>query len=593
MTKLVPRDYQKEAVEWALKKKKAVICMPTGTGKTLIAALWIKEIIKRREANKILVLEPTRFLVEQTHNFLTKQKINSSPLHGSLPSWKRDESWKKPVIVATPEIIVAEWKKFLTEKFDAIVIDECHHTTGKDAYKTVITQYDFKLRLGLTPYIPSKRKKEIIENIGTIKCWSWKDPRIKAYLPIWQTEIYEAPLNKHETLLYEALNEEWGKTQGKLKALIGNAIRWFVRDGLLALVETIQRSRKLREAIYRNIEKYLGMPGTRKAHKLDALQRVLEDHEGFQKTIVFVDRIIIAQYINEEVSNYNPVMILGRKRIDPRKALISAKKKDKKIIISTSAGEEGIDLPEADLLVIWSNTSSPLRFIQRMGRILRAVTKQKWRPRWIVFITTPETIDTDSLIDGLLEARKAGATLDVEPETIEYLWSLSEKRKFLTILEKKPLPIEVLAKAAGAPLEKTRLSVKWMLEKGFAAYIYTPIGRVYLAKPTIKSLYKEYRNSLTPCKNYKGKITVYRDSKKLISFTADYNKAIRKLDKILYREGEIDKITVSVATLPKKGIQKLLNLHYSYKITDKTILKMILDNAFSNDIINGNILLND
>ena len=37
-----PRPYQTEAAEWALAKGQAVCSLPTGTGKTLVALLWLK-----------------------------------------------------------------------------------------------------------------------------------------------------------------------------------------------------------------------------------------------------------------------------------------------------------------------------------------------------------------------------------------------------------------------------------------------------------------------------------------------------------------------------------------------------------------------
>jgi len=57
-----PRSYQSEAAEWALTKKQAVCCLPTGTGKTLVAVLWLKLLFEQDKIERALVLEPTRFL---------------------------------------------------------------------------------------------------------------------------------------------------------------------------------------------------------------------------------------------------------------------------------------------------------------------------------------------------------------------------------------------------------------------------------------------------------------------------------------------------------------------------------------------------
>jgi superfamily II DNA or RNA helicase len=40
--RIEPRPYQSEATEWALAKGQAVCSLPTGTGKALVAVLWLK-----------------------------------------------------------------------------------------------------------------------------------------------------------------------------------------------------------------------------------------------------------------------------------------------------------------------------------------------------------------------------------------------------------------------------------------------------------------------------------------------------------------------------------------------------------------------
>jgi len=65
-----PRQYQAEATEWALAKCQAVCCLPTGTGKTLVAVLWLKSLFDAGNIKNALILEPTRLLVNQTSDYL-------------------------------------------------------------------------------------------------------------------------------------------------------------------------------------------------------------------------------------------------------------------------------------------------------------------------------------------------------------------------------------------------------------------------------------------------------------------------------------------------------------------------------------------
>ncbi len=580
MKRLKPRGYQSEAVAWALSRRGAVVCMPTGTGKTLVAALWIRELLRRGEARRILVLEPTRFLVEQNAGFLRSQGVDAAPLHGSLPRPARERAWRSRVVVATPEIVVAEWARFSAQGFDAVVVDECHHTTGQDAYRRVMEGHRFRRRLGLSAYIPPSRRGEIEELIGEIRSWGWEDPRLRRYIPAWEAEIYEAPLNPSETRLYEELEKAWESVAGHERALLGNAIRWLVRDGALALRESLESGERLKQVLPEAASRLLYSPGVRPAHKLDALLRVLRDHEGFAKALVFVERVAVAAYLHKALEGWGTALIVGRRRIDPAAALEKARMRDTRVIVSTSAGEEGIDLPEADLMVVWSNTASPLRFIQRLGRVLRASEGARLRHRWVVFITTPDTVDVDSLVDGLLEARRAGVHVNIDPGVVDYVWSLSRRRRVLEALE-NPMPLDVLARGLEMPLDRAREAVEWLLDRGFAVYIYTGIGRIYASKTAIPALYERFAEDLNPSHDLEAKITVYQDGRKAGSLRGRIATASRKLQALLTRTGYLSRLHFSAQIEVSRGLFRLVNLNYTYKIDDAETLKLVLDNAYS------------
>ncbi len=583
---LKPREYQVEAYKWALSKKKAVVCMPTGTGKTLVAALWINKLMQTGKARKILVLEPTRFMVEQTSRFLRSQGIEASPLHGSLPSSLKERALKSKVIVATPEILLGEYGRIL-DTIEAVVVDECHHTTGKDAYLIVMNKLNTQYSLGLSAFIPRSRHRFIEKYIGEIRCWSWSDPRISKFIPEWYGEIYEAELNSRERELYNLIEHLWETSHGSNRALLGNALRWLARDGALSLWETLEKPNSRLRKLLGEYKDLIYSPSIRPAHKAEALIRILTDYEGeYSKAIIFVERIVIAHYINELLSDYRPVMILGRRRVDPYQAIRRAKEPSTRIIISTSAGEEGIDLPEADLLIIWSNIASPLRFIQRLGRILRPVKKGK-KTKYAVFIATPETVDVDSLIDGLLLAEKAGIKLGIDMETMKYLIELSRKRKIIELVEKEPMPADIIAKFLNSPLDRIRTHLKWLERHGLVAYIYTPYGKIYFTEKTLGKLLEKYHDYIKPSKDIQATITIYSTRGKY-TLRGSYSHIISRALKIMEKDS-ITRIQASVQ-VPiidrKRGLPymiRMINVGYSFQITDRSMLEIIVGNIFSSD----------
>ena len=584
--KIVPRDYQVEAAKWAIERRRAVVCMPTGTGKTVVAGLWIKHLLEKGLARKILFLEPTRFLVEQAAKFLReKMGLDARPLHGSLPGPARREAWSARIVVATPEIIVAEWDEFSRHVFDALVVDECHHTSGQDPYVTVVRGADYQYRLGLTALVPRSRRREIEESIGEIRCWGWDNPSIAPYIPEWALEVYEAPLNRWEKRLYEELENRWARATGRDKVLLGNAIRWLARDGALALRDTAAKKNKL-SSLLQPLHSLLWAEGVRPAHKLPALQRILLDHEGFSKAIVFIDRVVVAEYVAQRLGDYNPVLLLGRRRADPRRVLEAARRPETRLIISTSAGEEGIDLPEADLVVSWSNTASPLRFVQRLGRILRATRRHRGgggggAQKYAVFIATPDTIDVDSLLDGLYEAEKAGVYVSIEPEVVEYLSQLSKRRRVLEVLYERPMPPDMAAQALGAPRERVEAALRWLARRGYVAYIYTHLGKTYGPSDRVDLFYKYYPDYLAPSPTVKATITArLPGGEEKTARNASYHRALRWLEKLLDRHGALEGVRAAVF-LEERGLIVQKNRFYAYRVASRELVKLVADNAYS------------
>ncbi len=573
-----PRDYQVEALKWALERDGAVICMPTGTGKTLIAGLWAERLLREGKARKILFLEPTRFLVEQVASYLRGLGLPAAPLHGSLPPPARERAWRARIVVATPEIVVAEWSRFVVQGFDAVVVDECHHTTGQDPYKIVMKQYRFRYRLGLTALVPRGRRREIEKYIGEIRCWSWDHPSIRKYMPGWASEIYEAPLNSAERSLYEAIEERWARARGAERALLGSALRWLARDGAEALRETLGRSEKLRRLL-EGLESLVYSGEVRPAHKLETLHRVLEDHEGYEKAIIFVDRVVIARIIASALGP-RTALLLGRRHIHPAVALEKARRPETRHVVASSAGEEGIDMPEADLLVLWSNTASPLRFIQRLGRVLRP--KPGWTgQKFVVFIVTPDTVDVDSLLDGITLAERSGVHVNVSREAVERLISLSRRRRILQVLEQKALPADMIAQALDAPLERIEAGLRWLLRNGLAGYIHTWLGRVYYSQSRVDLLYRDYRECLTPVPGTLATVTVSCDGENRTAKNAPYDRARRLLLGLVERCDTLGPVRASVMVNAGGGLVRMVNRQYNYVVSTREAARAIADNIYS------------
>ncbi|MEK6811013.1 MAG: DEAD/DEAH box helicase [Nanoarchaeota archaeon] len=104
-----PREYQKAIVETA-KENNTLVILPTGMGKTLIALMLSIDRIKKFPGKKILILAPTRPLVEQHLDSFKKQLpelfAGLDIFTGTVNSKKRREIWgSAEIIFSTPQCV--------------------------------------------------------------------------------------------------------------------------------------------------------------------------------------------------------------------------------------------------------------------------------------------------------------------------------------------------------------------------------------------------------------------------------------------------------------------------------------------------------
>ena len=191
------RTYQMTIAEKA-KKDSLMVVLPTGLGKTVIAALVIADKLKE---GKILFLAPTRPLVEQHASFL-KEVLDIEPsliktLTGSVPPDKRKLLWEEAkVIVATPQVVENDLLSGRIELSEValVVFDECHRAVGNYAYVYISEKYHEQraavgkrpLVLGMTasPGSDEARILEICKNlrIKSLEVRTEHDPDVAPYV---------------------------------------------------------------------------------------------------------------------------------------------------------------------------------------------------------------------------------------------------------------------------------------------------------------------------------------------------------------------------------------------------------------------------
>ncbi|XP_046962883.1 Fanconi anemia group M protein isoform X2 [Vanessa cardui] len=139
------RDYQYNIIKAALLKN-TLVSLPTGLGKTFIAAVVMYNFYRWYPTGKIIFMAPTRPLVAQQieacYNIIAMPRNDTIEMTGHMHLNKRKTNWiSKRVIFATPQVIYNDIKSGICQgdKIRCLVVDEAHRAKGNYAYCQIIS----------------------------------------------------------------------------------------------------------------------------------------------------------------------------------------------------------------------------------------------------------------------------------------------------------------------------------------------------------------------------------------------------------------------------------------------------------------------
>ena len=207
---LKPREYQKAIFETA-KDNNTLVVLPTGIGKTLIALLLSIHRLKQYPTQKILMLAPTKPLVEQHFQSFKKELpelfADLQIFTGAVPAKKRQEIWQTAeVIFSTPQCVANDLKNYLYDLKDVslLIIDEAHRCLKNYDYTKVASFYKQQARtprtLGLTasPGSEIEKVKQICKNLNIeeVEVRTRYSKDVKPYLQELEFKKVEVPFPK-------------------------------------------------------------------------------------------------------------------------------------------------------------------------------------------------------------------------------------------------------------------------------------------------------------------------------------------------------------------------------------------------------------
>ena len=148
--KIVSRDYQLECIkalstEVSLGRRKLLVEMATGTGKTRTAAAFIKRLFEAGIVTRVLFLVDRIALARQAEDAFTDH-LRDYPSQVLRTSRNFDRA--KRITIATLQTMITEYRELSPGYFDLVITDECHRSIyGK--WSGALRHFD-AIQLGLT-----------------------------------------------------------------------------------------------------------------------------------------------------------------------------------------------------------------------------------------------------------------------------------------------------------------------------------------------------------------------------------------------------------------------------------------------------------
>ena len=368
---IVDHPYQHEAirrVSEALEqgRRKALLVMATGTGKTRTAMGLIDVLLRANQARKILFVADRDALVEQAINKGFKKHIPHEPCT-RLHSWNLDTSNR--LYAVTLQTLSNCFEQFTPGFFDLIIFDEVHRSIF-NKFNEVLEYFDARM-IGLTATPAQYVDRNTFNAFG---CYDGKP----TYLYSYDQAIADGYLVDYE--LYAA------QTHFQRQGIHGIDLSEEDRNAL------IEQGIDPDEIDYSGseLESVVTVPGTERRQWEEIMQVCLKDASGLPgKTIVFAitqeHALRLETTFNEMYPHYAGLVSVITHKSEYRGTRIDefTHRSKPRIAISVDMLDTGIDVPEVVNLVFMKPVQSPIKLHQMIGRGTRsdaACEQRDWLP---------------------------------------------------------------------------------------------------------------------------------------------------------------------------------------------------------------------
>ncbi len=367
------RPYQVEALEaWRRNKYRGVIALPTGAGKTIVALAAIAEL----KAPTLIVV----YTREQLKQWIEKIKSVLSIPAWDVGAYYGEEKRLAPVTVTTYQ---TAWRRVeeLRDRFSLLIVDEAHHLPA-EKFRLIAENILAPYRMGLsaTPEREDGLHTELFRLMGgLVYRKSASELAEQGFLASYRIVVKYVTLTPKEAQRYRELRKLYSELAG------GRDVNELIK---LAAAGDERASKALK--VLNEMRKIVANA----ENKLKLAKKIAEEEVAKgSKVIIFTQYVEQAKKLGVMLGA--PVITGKTEKFKRDLALQLFKTGRAKILVVTTVGDEGLDIPDANVGIMLSSPASRRQFIQRLGRLLRPAPGKK------------EAILYEIVVKGTLEEAKA------------------------------------------------------------------------------------------------------------------------------------------------------------------------------------------
>lgn len=342
-------NWQNEAKEIFFREKKLAVEVVTGAGKTHFAIDCILDLLKENKDLKILIVSPKIVILRNWQ----KELLNYFTIMDVGMYYGEIKDYAKILLTTNSSIVNVNLKIY-----DMLIVDELHNAFVPKFND--IFQNDWKYLLGLTA---------TLNNDDESKHWKFLSYfNYNIFKLSMKEALKEKIINNFEfyncsvEMVEEEIIEKYNEIEGSIRKII------LIAGSFAKCMNDAKYKSVFRSLLDKRNKIVFGYH-----RKFESLMNILLENKG-KRIIIFnqyneISRNIYLHCLDNDLSSRVVNSDVDRKLVE--KYIKEFEQNKFNIMITSKMFDEGYNLPELDVAIIFSGDSTKRQSIQRIGRVLR------------------------------------------------------------------------------------------------------------------------------------------------------------------------------------------------------------------------------